>query len=80
MKNTDSGFRDVGGMDNFNISPPKVMNTLQVEERERRKKNYEAIRLMLATVTGSNEWDAYTYSELLEGARNALAAEQFRIK
>jgi hypothetical protein len=74
-------FRDNEGLDNFNVSAaPRVINTLQVEERERRKKNYEAIRAMLFIVTGSDQWDAYTYSEILEGACNALAAELMRIQ
>jgi hypothetical protein len=78
----DATFRDNGpeGLDNFNVSGPKVINTLQIEERERRRKNYEAIRSMLVVVTGSDQWDAYTYSELIEGARNALYSELARIK
>lgn len=61
-------------------SPPKIVNSLTVEERDRRRKNYEALRAALSVITGSDQWDAYTYSELLEGARNALASELLRIK
>lgn len=83
MKNIIATFREGETEREYDLSaarPSKAVALLGAEERERRRKNYDAVRGMLAIVTGSNEWSAYTYSELLEGARNALAAESLRIQ
>ena len=80
MNNVRPTFRD--GIDNFSVSPPRVTNTLECDERNRRADRYVDIVDMLVGLTGKDRdyLNAMTYSELLAFAIGALQAEQAGIR